>query len=71
MLGGLRLWQLLLGMVLFTAVMVWDIFEFGLKMRRTICRIIGPQGRIVLLLLGGLMGLGWILVSLPQPAQPS
>lgn len=66
-LGGLRLWQLSLGMVLFTAVMVWDIFEFGLKMRRTyLPDAFGPQGRIVLLLLGGLIGLGWILVSLPS-----
>jgi hypothetical protein len=58
-LGGLRLWQLSLGMLLFTAVMVWDIFEFGLKMRRTyLPDAFGPQGRIVLLLL------------VPQPAPP-
>lgn len=70
-LGGLRLWQLSLGMLSFTAVMIWDIFEFGLKMRRTyLPDAFGPQGRIVLLLLGGLIGLGWILVSLPQPAPP-
>ena len=70
-LGGLRLWQLSLGMLLFTAVMVWDIFEFGRKMRTTyLPDAFGPQGRIVLLLLGGLIGLGWILVSLPQPAPP-
>ena len=69
-LGGLRLWQLSLGMVLFTAVMVWDISEFGLKMRRTyLSDAFGPQGRIVLLLLGGLIGMGWILVSLPQPTS--
>jgi hypothetical protein len=56
-------------MVLFTAVMVWDIFEFGLKMQRTYLRdAFGRQGRIVLLLVGALMALGWILVSLPQPA---
>jgi hypothetical protein len=58
-LGGLRLWQLSLGMVLFTAVMVRDIFEFGLKMRRAyLPDAFGPQGRIVLLLPGGLIGPG-------------
>jgi hypothetical protein len=30
----------------------------------------GPQGRMVLLLIGGLPGLGWILVSLPKPTAP-
>lgn len=70
-LGGLRLWQLSLGMLLFTAVMVWDIFEFGRKMQRTyLSDAFGPQGRMVLLLLGGLIGLGWFLVALPQPAPP-
>jgi hypothetical protein len=68
-LGSLRLWQLSVGMVLFTIVMVWDIFEFGLKMQRTyLPHEFGPRGRIVLLLLGGLIALGWIVVSLPQPA---
>jgi hypothetical protein len=64
-LGGLRLWQLSLGMALFTAVMVWDIFEFGRKMRDTyLPDAFGRQGRIVLLLLGALMCLGWLLVGL-------
>jgi hypothetical protein len=64
-LGSLRLWQLSLGMVLFTAVMVWDIFDFGLKMRKKyLCDAFGVRGQIVLLLIGALIGLGWFLVGL-------
>lgn len=71
-LGGLNLSQLSLGMMLFTIVMVWDIFAFGLKMRDTVRKIgddtlpgvFGPQGMIVLLLLGVLMFVGWFLVGL-------
>jgi hypothetical protein len=64
-LGSLKLWQLSLGMVLFTAVMVWDIFEFGVKMRDNhLSSAFGRRGQAVLLLIGGLIGLGWFLVGL-------
>jgi purine-cytosine permease-like protein len=66
-LGELSLSQLSLGMVLFTAVMVWDIFWFGQKMRDNYLRndAFGIQGKIVLLLLGMLLCVGWSLVGLP------
>src|SRR5947207_1522372 len=38
--GGLKLSYLCYGMALFTIVMCMDIFMFGLKMRRIICRIL-------------------------------
>jgi hypothetical protein len=64
-LGDLSLSQLSLGMVLFTAVMTWDIFEFGLKMRRNyLPGAFENQGKIVLLLLGVLLCLGWFLAGL-------
>ena len=64
-LGDLSLSQLSLGLVLFTAVMIWDIFVFGLKMRKSyIPDAFGTQGKIVLLLLGVLLCLGRFLVGL-------
>jgi len=63
--GELSLSQLSLGMVLFTAVMVWDIFVFGQKMRHNyLDDAFGPQGKIVLLLLGALLCVGWLQVGL-------
>jgi purine-cytosine permease-like protein len=54
-------------MVLFTAVMTWDIFGFGQKMRNTYLHdAFGTQGKIVLLLLGVLLCLGWFLVGRPD-----
>lgn len=64
-LGDISLSQLSLGMVLFTVVMIWDIFTFGLKMRESYLRgAFGIQGKIVLLSLGVLLCLGWFLVGL-------
>lgn len=64
-LGELSFFQLSLGMVLFTAVMVWDIFAFGQKMRDSyLPDAFGLQGRIVLLLLGALLVGGWFLAGI-------
>jgi hypothetical protein len=64
-LGDLNLSELSLGMVVFTAVMIWDIFAFGLKMRKNyLPGAFGTQGKLVLLLLGVLLCLGWSLVGL-------
>ena len=64
-LGDLSLSQLSLGMVLFTAVMIWDIFEFGRKMRKNyLPGAFETQGKIVLLFLGALLCLGWFFVGL-------
>jgi hypothetical protein len=63
-LGGLSLKQLSIGMVLFTVVMVWDIFEFGRRNKREpIPDVFSPQGKAVLLLLGVLICAGWLLVG--------
>lgn len=63
-LGGLSLKELSIGMVLFTVVMVWDIFEFGRRSRKEpIPYVFGPAGRIVLILLGALICIGWLLVG--------
>jgi hypothetical protein len=52
-------------MVLFTAVMIWDILVSGLKMRKSyLPGAFETQGKIVLLLLGVLLCLGWFLVGL-------
>ena len=63
-LGGLSLRQLSVGMVIFTVVMVWDIFEFGRRSRKEpIPSVFGRVGKAVLLLLGALICAGWILVG--------
>lgn len=68
-LGGLTLSHLSVGMILFTAVMVYDIFAFGEKMRAALDRpgrpgVFGPPGKVVLLLLGALIASGWAFVGL-------
>ena len=63
-LGGLSLRHLSVGMVLFTVVMVWDIFEFGRRNRKEpIPHAFGGVGKAVLLLLGALISAGWVLVG--------
>ena len=63
-LGSLTLLQLALGMALFTCVMVWDIFVFGDRVRTTYLEdVFSSQGKIVLLLVGALLLVGWVLVS--------
>ncbi len=63
-LGGLSLWQLSLGMFLFTAVMVVDIYFFGKNMRSTyLPGAFGTPGKTVLILLGLLIGAGWLLIG--------
>jgi hypothetical protein len=71
LLGDLQLWQLSLGMALFTMVIVLDIFMFGQNMRRIQnmrekrpeLSLFGWQGKLVLILIGGLVVTGWTLVS--------
>jgi hypothetical protein len=67
-LGGLTLARLSLGMILFTAVMVYDIFMFGIRMRTILDRpgrpdVFGMPGKLVLLLLGLLIATGWFFVG--------
>ena len=67
-LGGLRLWELSLGMMAVTLVMAWDIFKFGTQMREKLHgEVFSKTGRWVLRLLGGLIIAGWLLVGLPEP----
>jgi hypothetical protein len=67
-LGGLTLSRLSLGMILFSAVMVADIFMFGSKMRNVLERgggvgVFGLPGQVVLVLIGFLIAAGWFLVG--------
>jgi hypothetical protein len=63
-LGGLSLQELSVGMILFTIVMVVDIYSFGEKMRTAyLPEAFGWQGKAVLLLIGFLLCAGWFLVS--------
>ena len=63
-LGSLSIQQLSVGMALFTALMVWDIYVFGEKVRTTyLDSAFGKQGKAVLILLGALQFTGWLLVG--------
>jgi hypothetical protein len=64
-LGDLKLWQLSLGMALFTTVMVVDVFLFGQKMSKEMPELglFGRPGKLVLILIGALICAGWTLVS--------
>ena len=63
-LGSLTLRELAVGMILFTVVMVMDIFMFGEKMRtKYLPDDFRWQGKLVLLLLGVLICAGWFSVA--------
>jgi len=73
-LGGLSLLWLSVGMVVFTAAMVVDIFFFGKMMRSTLplnflhpdsdtVVVFGRPGKIVLIVIGVLICLGWLLAA--------
>ena len=65
-LGGLNLGHLSYGMILFTIVMVVDIFMFGEKMRTSyLPGAFDWQGKLVLMLIGALICVGWFLVTSP------
>ena len=67
-LGDLSLTELAIGMSIFTVVMVWDMYHFGQKMRTSYLQdAFGPQGKLVLFVLGALLFTGWLLVGAKHP----
>lgn len=68
-LGGLTLQELAIGMAIFTAFMVWDIYVFGSNMRKTyLPKAFAWQGKAVLIVLGALQFIGWLLVGTTRAA---
>jgi len=62
-LGQLTLPELSWGMILFTVVMVADIYAFGYKMRKDFAlKVFATIGKVVLISIGLLLGCGWFLV---------
>jgi hypothetical protein len=62
--GKLSLGQLSCGMILFTIVMVFDIFMFGLKMKKNyLPDAFSWPGKLVLLSIGFLISAGWFLAA--------
>jgi len=81
LLGGLFLRHLSLGMILFTVLMVVDIFFFGQNMRSTLPKeafepngetvpMFGTPGKAVLTLVGFLICAGWFLAALGPGGCP-
>jgi hypothetical protein len=66
LLGRLSVWHLALGAIVFTIVMVIDIWLFGQMMRRRFLEELAFSiaGKIILLLLGTLIIIGWMLVAI-------
>src|ERR1051325_8153452 len=72
-LGGLSLSRLSIGLIIFTVLMTLDIFMFGHKMRKlmlegqtAVSMWQGPfsvPGKLVLVLIGLLICIGWFLVA--------
>ena len=63
-LGSLTLTELAIGMATFTAIMIFDIYEFGEKMRTSYLETaFQSPGKAVLFLLGALQCAGWLLVG--------
>ncbi len=70
-LGRLHLLQLAVGMILFTVVMVYDVYKFGEKWHNLGLEIsaspthliFGTPGRVVLFAIGLLLCAGWALVA--------
>ena len=65
LLGHLRLWHLALGAIVFTALMVVDIFLWGQMMKR---KFLGDlafnvPGKLILIFLGVLLVFAWLLVA--------
>jgi hypothetical protein len=74
-LGKLTLAELSLGMIIFTVLMTLDIFLFGQHLRNTVSAeamgptgdtlpMFGMPGKIILVLIGLLICVGWFLVGL-------
>jgi hypothetical protein len=63
-LGDLALWQISIGMILFTTLMVVDIFFFGQNMHRQDENLFRWPGKLILFMLGLLICTGWFMVSI-------
>jgi hypothetical protein len=61
--GGLTVDLLSLGMVLFSIVMVWDIYAFGSRIHKRDSNLFRFPGRVVLCLIGLLICLGWLIAG--------
>lgn len=65
LLGNLRLWHLALGAILFTVLLVIDIYLWGQMMKK---KFLGDlafnvPGKVILIFLGVLLVSAWILVA--------
>jgi hypothetical protein len=66
LLGRLAIWHLALGAIIFTIMMVIDIWMFASMMRRRFLPglAFSTPGKIILILLGVLIVTGWTLVAI-------
>lgn len=62
-LGGLTLKHLSIGMIIFTIIMVLDIFAFGIGKSKSNPDLFRSIGKVVLISLGLLIVVGWCLVG--------
>jgi hypothetical protein len=64
-LGHLTIGDLSIGMILFSIVMTYDIFQFGIKMKKNyLPHDFGTPGKVVLILIGLLFCTGWLFVAI-------
>jgi hypothetical protein len=67
-LGGLKVWMLGLAMAAFSGLMTYDIWQFGLRMRKFDETLFCRPGKRVLLMIGGMLTFLGLLVAI-QPSQ--
>jgi hypothetical protein len=65
LLGNLRLWQLALGAIIFTVLMVVDIYLWGRMMKKKFLDDLAfnTPGKLILIFLGVLLISAWVLVA--------
>lgn len=61
--GNLTIGRLSFGMVIFSIIMVWDIYAFGSIMHKKNPNLFGLPGRMVLCLIGILISTGWLIAG--------
>jgi hypothetical protein len=69
--GGLTIERLSIGMVLFSIVMIWDIYAFGSRMHNINSNLFRFPGRLVLCLIGLLICVGWLIAGSYMATQDS
>ena len=68
-LGSLRVWMVGVAIAIFSSVMTYDIWQFGMRMRRNDPTLFGPAGQRVLIIIGVMLTAVGLIVAIPSGAH--